>query len=301
MTLQEKIQNLLPQNEVEFGIAVEHIETDEETWINCDEVFPTASVFKVPLMVEVYKQARLGKFSLDDRLELKSQYKTLTTGILLDLQDGLMPTIRDLAMLMTIVSDNTATSMLLERVGAENVTRTMHELGFHSMSVVMNVHEMFLYAFGIPERKDITLQELTEIASRVPMDYSSLTFSRKKDNNVSSARDMTRLMSLIFRRQVVDASACQEMLDILQEQQYNSRVSRYLPWRSVYHKTGTMRGLRNDSGILTCRDGSHAAFSVFSFDPITLPVDDNRLGVQRSQMVEEVMGEIGLAIFEHVQ
>jgi beta-lactamase class A len=301
MNLQEKIQKNLPKNEIEFGIAVEHIESGEITGINSEAVFPTASVFKVPLMVEVYRQARLGKFSLDDRLELKSKYKTLTTGILLDLQDGLQPTIRDLAMLMTIVSDNTATAMLLERVGAENVTQSMHELGLQSMSVVMNVHEMFLYAFGIPERKDISLEELTEVASRVQMDYGSLTFSRKPDNNVSSASDMTRLMSLIFRSQVVDEPACREMLAILQEQQYNNRVSRYLPWRTVYHKTGTMRGLRNDSGILTCRGGSHAAFSVFSFDPVTLPLNDNRLPAQRSEMVEELMGEIGLAIYEHYQ
>lgn len=160
MTLREKILNCITDKNIEIGISVHHIENGEETDINANAIFPTASVFKVPVIVEVYKQAKEGKFDLDERLELKTEYKTLTTGVLLTLQDGLMLTIRDLMMLMTIVSDNTATTMLMNLVGAENITRTMHDLGLHTINVMMTVHEMFLYAFGIEDQPDISLEDL---------------------------------------------------------------------------------------------------------------------------------------------
>jgi beta-lactamase class A len=301
LSLEEKISSCITVDNVDFGIAIQHIESGEETTIHGEEVFPTASVFKVPVMVEVFNQARQGKFDLDDRLELKDKYKTLTTGVLLTLQEGLMLSIRDLMMLMTIVSDNVATTMLLNLVGAENVTRTMHALGFTSMSIVMTVHEMFLHAFGIPEQTDISLAALQARAQEVQMDYNSRTFSSEKDNNVSSAVDMTRLMAKIFKGEIVDAAACKEMVEILRNQQYNSRVSRNLPWRSVPHKTGTMRGLRNDSGIITCSEDSHAAFTVFSFDRTPLTLGNHRHGENRSQIVEELMGDIGYVIYEHYQ
>lgn len=296
MDIREKIQNLLPED-VEFGIAVEHVESGQRLEINGDAVFPTASVFKVPVMVEVFKQARQGRFSLDDRLELKSKYKTLTTGILLTLQDGLMPTIRDLMMLMTIVSDNTATTMLMELVGAENITRTMNAYGLHSMSIVITVHEMFLHAFSITDRPDISVEELQELAQTVEMDYNSRTFSRGPENDVSSAKDMTRLMAMIQRNEVVDPQASQEMIEIMRNQQYTNRVPRYLPWRCTANKTGTMRGLRNDSGIITCSPKSHVAYSVFSFDPTPLRQMDRQAREEKAAAIEKTFGEIGLILF----
>ena len=299
MSLRDDLRACMTDDHIEFGIAVHHIESGEETLIDGDTVFPTASLFKVPVMIEIFKQAHAGRFDLDDRLELKTRYKTLTTGVLLHLQDGLQPTVRDLVMLMIIVSDNTATTMLMELVGPENVTATMHDLGLTSIEVNMTVHEMFLHALGIPDRTDITLEELRERASKVQMDYSSRAFSRDKDNAVSSATDMTRLMTMIFKGEIVDRTACNEMLTILSHQQYDTRVPRYLPWYTVYHKTGTMRGVRNDSGIIYCNEKSHAAFTILSFDAVELPLSDPQLAAQRSLLVEEMMGEMGLAIYEH--
>jgi beta-lactamase class A len=284
---------------VEFGIAIQHIESGEQVLINADTVFPTASVFKVPVMVEVFKQSRAGKFGLDDRFELKSSHKTLTTGVLLHLQDGLRLSIRDLLTLMTIVSDNTATTMLMDLVGAENVTATMHALGLTSIYVRMTVHEMFLHAFGIADHPTIGVDELIERARRVQMDYQSRTFSRDKDNNIASAADMTQLMAMIYNGQVGDRAACDEMLKILSYQQYNDRVPLYLPWYTVQHKTGTMRGLRNDSGVIQCNANSHVAFTIFSFDHVELPLSQPHIRVERERVVEDLMGKMGLAIFEH--
>jgi beta-lactamase class A len=202
-------------------------------------------------------------------------------------------------MLMTIVSDNTATTMLMDLVGPKNVTATMHTLGLTSIEVNMTVHEMFLHAFGVTDRPEIGLDELRHIAQKVQMDYSSRAFSRGKDNCVSSATDMTRLMTLIYKGEIVDRTACDEMLTILSHQQFNNRIPRYLPWYTVYHKTGTMRGLRNDSGIIYCHENSHVAFTIFSFDNVELPLSNPRLETERSDIVSEIMGKLGMTIYQH--
>ena len=287
--------------DLDFGIAVHHIESGEDLLVNADALYPTAGIFKVPVMVEVFRQARAGRFELNDSMTLKAADKTLTSGVLPHLQDGLRLSIRDLIMLMIIVSDNTATTMLLNLVGCDNVTTGMHALGLSSIHVVMNVHEMFLHAFGLAEADQlaVSLATLTDQALRVPMDYGSRAFSRGPDNNVSSAGDMTRLMTLIYEGKVLDRPTCDEMLAILSNQQYSYRVPRYLPWRRVFNKTGTLRGLRNDSGIIYCARDSHAAYSVFSFDRVPLSPNDPRMEAQRDLRVDQIMGEMGLAIFEH--
>lgn len=297
--LRQRIHSILCDRDIDFGFTAVHVESGEEVEINAEAVFPTASVFKVPVMVEVFKQARAGRFALADRLPLCSEQKTMTTGVLLTLDDGLLLTVRDLMTLMTIVSDNTATTMLLELVGADNVTRTMHALGLPSIHVTMTVHEMFLHAFGLHGNGPVGLEDLRAATKGKPMDYRSVTFSRGADNNVSSARDMTRLMAMICRRQVVDAEACDEMIRILRLQQFGDRVPRYLPWYSVGNKTGTMQGLRNDSGIIHRAPGCHIAYTLFTFDPVELPADNSRAMVERTGRVAQMMGEVGSALWSH--
>jgi beta-lactamase class A len=250
-------------------------------------------------MVEVFQQARAGRLDLDERLALRTPDKTLTSGVLVHLQDGLQPSIRDLLMLMIIVSDNTATNMLLDQVGCENVTASMRALGLHSIHVTMNVHQMFLHAWGLAGQGAVSVETLRERALREPMDTTSRAFSRGPDNNVASAADMANLMRMIFLGQVVDRAACDEMLTILSHQQYQQRVPRYLPWYRAHNKTGTFRGVRNDSGLLTCSAHSHVAYSVFSFDSVELSPDNPRGEAQRALQVDLMLADIGLAVFEH--
>lgn len=298
MTLQDHIAGILGREAIEVGFSALHLPSGEAVEINAAAPFPTASVCKVPIMAEVYRQAREGRFALGDRLRLEEEKKTLTTGVLLTLEPGLQPTIRDLCTLMTIVSDNTATTMLLELVGAERVTASMAALGLTSIRVTMTVHEMFLHAFGLPLDRPVGVPELAEAAQRRPMDYASLTFARTPDNTVASAGDMTRLMALLARRELVDAAASEEMIAILRRQQYSDRVPRYLPWRSVANKTGSMRGLRNDSGIIERGPEDLIAFTLFTFDPTPLPPANSPLLVERNQRVSALMAEVGQALWD---
>jgi beta-lactamase class A len=101
----------------EVALAAMNLTTGEEVGRNAERSMPTASVFKLPLLVEVFRQAEEGTLDLDERVTLDAEDFVMGSGILRDFGPGLQPTLRDLAMMMVIVSDNSATNLLLDRVG----------------------------------------------------------------------------------------------------------------------------------------------------------------------------------------
>lgn len=295
----ELIEAMRDKHGLDVGFAAIHVASGETLAVNEKALFPTASVFKVPLMVEVYGQAREGRFAMTDRLTLLDKQKTLPSGVLVALAEGLAPTIRDLAMLMTIVSDNTATKMLLDLVGMAKVNETMRGLGLDDIHIAIDVHEMFLHAWNLPFDRPVGIDELRVVARTRPMDYASLTFARSRDNTVSTAIDMARLMAMIAKRGIVDQAACDDMIAIMSQQQYTDRVPRYLPFGAVANKTGTMRGVRNDAGIMRRREGDDIAYALFSFDPTPLRAGNSKKLAKRNAKVALLMAEIGDALWRY--
>src|SRR5215207_8065999 len=120
----------------EVALAAMNLTTGEEVTRNGERSMPTASVFKLPLLVEVFRQATTGSLDLDERVTLRTEDVVVGSGILRDFGPGLQPTLRDLAMMMVIVSDNSATNLLLDRVGGpQQVNATMRDLGLPSIVV----------------------------------------------------------------------------------------------------------------------------------------------------------------------
>ncbi|HEX5992309.1 MAG TPA: serine hydrolase, partial [Thermomicrobiales bacterium] len=120
----------------EVALAAMNLTTGEEVARNADRSMPTASVFKLPLLVEVFRQAATGALDLEDRVTLRAEDVVMGSGILRDFGPGLQPTLGDLAMMMVIVSDNSATNLLLDRVGGpRQVNATMRDLGLSSIVV----------------------------------------------------------------------------------------------------------------------------------------------------------------------
>src|SRR5262249_35118320 len=125
-----------------IGVAVRDIGTGQTISINGDRLFPMASAYKIPILVEVFRQVEAKKFSLDDRVELTADDRTLGSGVLTLMSPGLKPTIKDLVTLMIVLSDNEATDILLNKVGAENVTATMRSFGLKNIRVDRTTFEM---------------------------------------------------------------------------------------------------------------------------------------------------------------
>ncbi len=214
-----------------FGVAARSLHTGEEILINADEPFNAASVIKVAIMVAVFRQAEEGLLDLETRVRLADTDKVGGSGILQVLSSGIELPVIDLVRLMIVVSDNTASNLLIDIVGADRVNETMRDLGFPGI---------------VLRRKFMTVP----VAKPVP--------------NSITPRDMTGLLEKIARCQVVSAWACGEMVRIMKQQQYNDLIPALLPVPGdedellagemprveVAHKTGSVSRVRHDAGIV---------------------------------------------------
>ena len=149
--LKTQIQEAVKDIPTTFGVAVTVLETGEELLLNNHRAYQLASVFKIPVLVTAMQQVDLGRFKLDDRIPLKETDKTSPSGILCYLRAGLQPTVEDLLMLMIIISDNTATDMVLDLVGGpQAVNASLRDLGLgeDEINITMSVHGLFEDVFG---------------------------------------------------------------------------------------------------------------------------------------------------------
>src|ERR671931_1834590 len=128
--LRSQIERVIPRARGQVGVAIKHVESGTELMINADQMYPMASTYKVPILVELFYQRAVGKLSLSDRVEVNplDVHPGGTIALLLD-GPGLQMSIHNLINLMMRVSDNSAADILLGRLGIGNVTARMKEIG----------------------------------------------------------------------------------------------------------------------------------------------------------------------------
>ena len=233
----------------EVGLYVRHLVTGEDTGHNADAPFLTASVFKIPVLVEVFRQAEAGGLNLDDTVTISRKAKLPGSGVLKEMSDGLAVTARDLAMLMTVVSDNTATDLLLDLVGKDAVNATLRRLGLERTRVDLTCREI-LYNLLDPESVRAAEADVSTFRSwKVNLQSKSLT--DLTHNDLSTAREMSRLLEMIHDGRAAGPQSCAVMITLLKRQQVNDRIPLFLPRSTeVAHKTGELPGIRNDAGIV---------------------------------------------------
>ena len=297
MTLENEIGGIIEDCGAEMAVSARHLESDQRIEIDAGRVFPMCSVLKIPVLVEAFRQIEEGRFALDDRWQLTTAEKNLPTGILVFFEDGLAPTVRDLLTLMIIISDNTATDMVMHRLGEGSVTRTMHRLGLTDIHVPMTIREIFddLLPSGDPT------QDLLALAT-APRNRAGRCYSLGADNDVGTPAALTELLASIWRGEIVSRAACDSMLEILLKQQLNDRLPRYLPpGTRCAHKTGTLPGIRNDSGIIYAGDNDHVAVTVFSRWDDEAVNDDPVASKERPIAVDSAFGRIGRLLYDAFQ
>jgi beta-lactamase class A len=231
--LQSNIERITRSVNAKWGIYIKCIETGEEIAINADETMDTMSVIKIPLMVEVFRQIDAGKFALTDRVTLKDLEKRPGTGVIRSLDAGATLTIKDLITLMIIVSDNTATDMLFEKVGgAEPVNKLMQSYGLNTIKATGPTEVWFKAIAAEPDRWKFHTEGKTPFG-------------------LSSPRDLGKLLEKISKGEAVSKQASDQMLRIMRGQVYSSRLPKYVTGFGVPHKTGDfLPYIGNDVGIL---------------------------------------------------
>ncbi len=303
--LEQRLKAVVAKSSGVWGVSVKHIERNEFAGINAGEKFQMASVFKVPVLVELFYQVKEGKLSLEERVEWKDAPLYFGSGILVNLDAGLKPTIRDLATLMITLSDNAATDMLCNRLGFANITTRLRALGLTKTSVDGGTRELILFALGL--RGDAYRNLTRETLRTVEWEKNAEAIERNRKlfleecPNCTTPAEMTLLFEKIVTGQAADKPATDQMLRILSQQQFNQRLPRWLPGNvRADHKTGTLNApvwVVNDAGIIYLPGGQRVIVSVFSRGAeMSLGPAELKASVSNA---EDRIGEIAKVVFDY--
>lgn len=269
--IEARIAAIAGEIEGTLGVYARDLRSGVEVSHNADTPFPTASVMKIPILYELYRQVEAGKIDLARRLTLGEADMVPGSGVLQDLDPGLSPTIKDLATLMITVSDNAATDLVLAQIGPDALAETLQNLGLTQTTIPMTVRALLYSTVGLdaanPEHTYVLYQERS--AAGV-IDWQCRAYG-DTDNNVSTPREMATLLARIEGREGLSPASCDAIIDIMRRQKYTDRIPRYLPeGTAVAHKTGSLRGIRNDAGIVYAPDGPYVLglFAKRLADPI---------------------------------
>ena len=210
-------------------------------------MFHAASTMKTPVLIELFRQSERGTLKLSDSMLVRNSFKSIVDGSPYALSAGddsddslysrigtRMP-MRELIEHMMTVSSNLATNILIEEVGAQQVTATMRSLGADSIRVLRGVEDIKAYDLGM--------------------------------NNVTTAYDLMVIMKAIATGKAASKASCREMMSILERQEFNDIIPALLPVDvNVAHKTGSITNVEHDSGIVTLPDGRRYALVLLSKD-----------------------------------
>ena len=234
--LRQQIEQELGKQAGVFAVAFKDLSTGQELLIREREVFHAASTMKTPVMIEVYKQQAQHKLSLQDSIPIKTEFSSIVDGSPYQLhstedsdstiykQAGTKRTLASLVYDMITVSSNLATNLIIERVGAPNVTQTMRELGAKDIQVRRGVEDGKAFKQGL--------------------------------NNTTTPYDLMLIFEAIAQGRAVNTEASNAMVNTLLEQRFNDVIPAKLPKAvKVAHKTGWVTGVRHDSALVILPDG----------------------------------------------
>jgi beta-lactamase class A len=274
-SLEDRIAPLAKEHKGKIAVAVKNLRTGEEYYLNADEPMTTASLTKLSVMVETYCQAEEGKVSLDKMLKLTQDEKVPGAGVLTDsFSPGSTFALRDAVRLMITVSDNTATNKVLDEIGIASPGKRMESLGLKNTRINAKVFKGSTTSID-PER------------------------TKKYGLGSTTARETVQLLEMIHNRKVASEKGCDEMLGILQKNQDNAMIVRFLPpGVSVAHKTGAVSNARTDAGIVSVRDPADKKVKpLYAICVLTNDNEDQRWLVDNAAQV--TIGKIAKAAFDH--
>lgn len=258
----------------DVGVYVHHIESGMETGIDEDTPYGMASTYKVPILVELMTRVEAGDLSLDDRVAVEAEDQHIGSGLLSTLwAPGIEMSLRNIATFMIILSDNSATDMLIDRLGADQITARMRSLGFQNIRVDRTTLELILDYQGVDYAPvaNGTLQEINQHSRSNRPDAANILAVREDfyggDKDKASARDMTELLVMISEGTAVSRGSSEVIMEILARTQTGANRLRGLlpPGYSIAHKTGTIGRIVNDVGVITMPgDLGRFAISVFT-------------------------------------
>lgn len=237
--IQTKIQNFPGK----VTLYAKNLETGRAVGILPEEPVRTASTIKLAIMVECFAEAAEGKLKWTEPLKITDDEKVSGTGVVQDLSNGDELPIRDLMDLMIVVSDNTATNLILNRIGGNAVNARMVRL-------------------GIPQTR--VMRKILGDGTNLKPHPSGVTEEGAKPENKkwgigrSSPRDMVTILEKLYRGELISKAASDDMLAVLKRQRDHLCIGRNMKGVSIASKSGALDHLRSDVGIVYSKGGPMA-------------------------------------------
>jgi len=250
-TLDQKIQNEIANFSGKVWIYAKNLDTGKDYALRADEQVRTASTIKLAIMTEVFHQVAQGKINWTDEFVLKG--KQGGSGVLGEFSEGAKIDLRTATNLMIVVSDNSATNLILDKITTNSVNEFLDTLGLRQTRSLRKIG-----GGGDSKAYDEPLNKLFGIG-------------------MSSPKDMVKLLEMLERGEVVSKEASKEMIEILKRQQYKDGIGRgLLDTVPSASKSGSLDRLRSDVGIIYTRRGRIAmAITVDDMEAVQY-IPDNR-------------------------
>jgi beta-lactamase class A len=256
------------------GVTAIHLETGRRVSMNGTERFPMASTFKVPIAMQLLTRIDKGEVKLDQMIDIKQSDLHPGSGTLADLfnKGGLALSVRNLMELMLLISDNSATDVMLRTAGgAEAVTARMRSLGIEGINVNRSTAQLIADWVGVtnlpPEDRWNPAVFFVAFNAVKPEDQKAAAKKFDADPRDTSTPDgMAALLERIYHKDLLKPESAELLLDIMRRcRTGETRLRGLLPQGTeIAHKTGTIGGTTNDVGIITLPDSAgHVAIAVF--------------------------------------
>lgn len=279
------------------GVGAIHLETGRSAYLNRHDAFPMASSYKVPIAVQLLTRVDKGEIRLDSMIALRPGDLHPGSGMIAELLDdpGVSLSVRNLLELMLLISDNSATDVVMRAAGgAAAVTARMREVGATGIRVDRPTIRLIGDWVGVPDVTDTTPPvQYRDMARAVPDSARRLAASAfdADPRDTSTPEAMARLLEKIWRGQILSPSSSQLLLDIMRRSTTGAdRLKGMLPpGTEVSHKTGTIGGTTNDVGIISLPDGAGHVIAVVFVRASDKPVPER----------ERAIAQIARAVYDY--
>ncbi len=268
--LGRKIGKIAAQHKGKVAVYAKNLQTGDTVAIDQGKPVATASVIKLPLMLQAFEHVKAGKIRLSDPVELTKENQVPGSGVLGMLDPGLKLTVKDVITLMITLSDNTATNMLIDLVGLKPTNDMLANMGLKNTYFYKKVYKK---AEGPqpPDQKQFGLGKTT-------------------------AEEMAKVMESIYRCDLGDRELCKTMITIMRNQQYRNMVPRYIESEdtsedlsAIADKIGALDEVRNDVALVYTKQGP-VIISIFTYDNADKSwTPENRAEIMMGRMAKTIV------------
>lgn len=259
------------------SLYAKNLQTGESHAIAAEEPVRTASTIKLAIMVECFYEAAEGKLKMSEPIKVVADEKVSGSGLLQEFTDGDELPIRDVIDLMIVMSDNTATNLILNRIGGNAVNARMAKLGLTQTRSMRKI---------LGDRNDLKPfpSGITEEGAKPE--------NKKWGIGRSSPREMVTILEKLYRGELVNKAASDEMLTILKRQRDHDCIGRDMKDVTIASKSGSLDHLRSDVGIVYSKGGPIAmAFTVEDIPEINW-TPDNPADLLISRLSEIIVDQL---------